>query len=586
MSKIIGIDFGTTKAVAALMTGGQPAVIPDREGRAHLPALVLATPEEDFFVGWEAQKHGRRYEREPVTINSIKRSLGKEADKTWGWLHARPAAVAALILARLKLEVEHALGAEVTRAVVATPAHYEINQRWAVKQAAEAAGLEVLRLINEATAAALAYQHVRGGRRDEQLVVFDFGGGTLDVSVVEIGEGVCEVRATAGAGRLGGDDFDELLVDFCLTEARKQHGALKPLGAFQYLALREAAVRAKIELSAAPESRVYVPGLLQTEAGAFVELDVTVSREQFCASAQTFFATAESVLQRALKDADVKRPDAALLIGGTSRIPAVRDLVRRTLGMEPFVGVNPETCVAQGAAVLGGVLSGTTDLLLLDTCPNTLSVGTLGGAVTALIPRNTTLPTRKSETFTTARDNQTEIEVSIYEGERPLADDNVFIGEVKLSGIPPAPRGVPQIDVTFDLDASGTIRVAAKDMGTGRETKAEMRAPFRLAPAELELITALVRDETAKARARLARAEESARAEAARREVAHWAQVIEEFLARHAEALTAEQAARLRGGALLLTDFHERGAPAEELRRLCQGLAREMDDIAGALPAG
>jgi molecular chaperone DnaK len=588
MSVIIGIDFGTTKTIAAILEGGELKVIPDSKGRESIPSLVMVTPEQDFFVGWEAKEHRRRYESRHITINSIKRSLGKEREKSWGWLQTYPQAVAALILGRMKIEVEKSLGRKVNQAVIAIPAHYDINQRWAIKQAAEVAGFEVLRLINEANAAAFAYMATRSPR-DTRVLVFDFGGGTLDVSVLELGGGVCEVKATAGDGQLGGDDFDQLLIDHVLQQARLEFGEFAPLDPFQQMVLREAVVKAKLELSASTFAQIYVPGLIPTPGQSlpFQPLNITVTREKFDALSRSLLGRAELILKQALKDSYIAKLDAALLIGGTSRIPAVRDLVRRTLNMEPYVGVDPENCVAQGAAFLAGILSGEeTDALMLDTCPNALSVGTLGGVATQIVPRNSTIPTRYSMVFTTARDNESEISVTVYEGDRPMAADNILIGEVTLMGIPPAPRGIPQIEVAFDLDVNSMLNVSAKDLGTGREARTAVRAPFRLSAQQLELIQAIVDQEMEKVLAQEERELALMREEEAKRSLQAMQQAIENFLARCGDQLTDQQRSLIEGGASLLSDYRERCSSIEEQQRFQAGLASEMDNILCQLMVG
>lgn len=492
MSKIIGIDFGTTKTIAAATTEksrvptltiasfntdgspivkfGQPGtkdgtsfVIPDRRGRNSMPSLVLITPEteKNVFVGWEAKENSNRYKIDHLTISSIKRFLGKEHKSRWGWVHEHPEAVAGLILARLKLELEHQLGEKVEEVVIAIPANYNINQRCAVKQAAEFAGLKVLRLINEATAAAFYYQSIRP--QEKTLLIFDFGGGTLDVSVVEIGEGVCEVKATAGDGQLGGDDFDQVLLNYVLQNVFSDINDFNSLELFEQLVLREAVTKAKIELSTAHSTRIYLPGFIRSNSNLPQLLDITIDREKFITLSRNLLKRAEEVIKSAMTDARIEKPDAVLIIGGGSRIPAVRELVHRVVGVEPFVGVDPETCVAQGAAIQAGIMSGKiTNKLLLEVVPKSLSIETLGGLATEIIEKNTKIPTRKSEIFSTTEDNQTEVTIKTYAGESRRASDNIFLGSLTLSGIKPAPRGTMGIEVMFDIDANGLLIVSAK----------------------------------------------------------------------------------------------------------------------------
>jgi molecular chaperone DnaK len=585
MSKIIGIDFGTTKTIAAVMERGSPVVIPDRRGRKSIPSLVLITPETEksIFVGWEANEHSKRYHIDHLTISSIKRSLGKERKHLWGWLHEQPEAIAGLILARLKLEVEYQLGEKVEKVVIAIPANYSINQRWAIRQAAELAGLEVLRLINEATAAAFYYQSLHS-REDKTLLIFDLGGGTLDVSVVEVGGDVCEVKSTAGDGQLGGDDFDKVLMDYVAQTAYTDINDFNSLELFQQLVLKEAVTKAKIELSSAHFSQIYLPGFIQSGSHPPQNLDITIQREKFDELSQSLLKGAEEVIQRAMKDAGVDgvKLDAALIIGGGSRIPAVRDLVHRTVGKEPYIGVDPEICVAQGAAVLASVLSGDkTDALLLDIAPLSLSIETLGGVATKLIERNTTIPTRKSEIFNTAKDNQTEIKVNVFEGERPMAADNHLLGSVFLGGISPAPRGMMKIEVAFEIDANGLLTVSAKDSSSGREVKSTFHSPSRLTAEEVAQSKNFMAQIISKIAVQLSWEVEKERIENLKRSVAIWKRNIEDLIERHKENLTDNQILILQSGVQLLLDFSERGASEEELEKIYASLKQQIDVFKG-----
>src|SRR5215213_4353900 len=579
MSRIVGIDFGTTKTVAAVLEGKYPTVISDRGGRQSIPSLVLVSDEQEFFVGWEAKEHRGRYENEYISINSIKRALGRRGEKSWGWLKAHPQAVAALILGRLKIDLEDLFREEVSKAVIAIPAHFDINQRWAVKQAAEMAGFEVVRMVNEATAAALSFD-VKRQPRDETVLVLDFGGGTLDASVLELGMGVCDVKATAGDGLLGGDDFDQLIVDYILKSVREQFPGFKDWSPLQHAVVSEAAVRAKIELSAAPSSQIYLPGLVEAPAKSYHSVDLIIDRQTFESLSQELLARTEAVLVQVLRDAGLKDSsvDEALLIGGTSRIPAVREVVRKVLKREPVTGVNPLTCVAEGAAVLASVLSGgKTDYLLLDTYPNSLSVSTQGGVARRIIEHNTTIPTRKSEIFSTNKDNQTSVDVEVYEGERPMVADNSLVGSVTLVGIPPAPRGVPQIEVTFDIDGNGILNVSARDPSTGRSAAATMTAPSRLANEQVEVIRGVVAMEMKKVRERLAREAERAEEEGRKTEALSCVGEIESLLAKCGEHLAGQQVSTLRGGCDVVRDYLERDAPAGDLLNLLVALKGEFD---------
>lgn len=584
MSRIVGIDFGTTKTVAAVLEGKYPTVIPDREGRQSIPSVVLISDEQEFFVGWEAKEHRGRYENEYISINSIKRALGRRGEKSWGWLKAHPQAVAALIFGRLKIELEDHFREEVCKVVIAIPAHFDINQRWAVRQAAEIAGFEVVRMVNEATAAALTFD-IKRRFQDATVLVLDFGGGTLDASVLEVGERVCVVKATAGDGLLGGDDFDQLIADHILECVREQFPGFKEWSPLQQSVVNEAAVRAKIELSAAQSSHIYLPGLIEEPAKSFHSVDLVIARETFERLSERLLARTERVLNQVLEDAGLKASSVneVLLIGGTGRIPAVRAVVRKVLDQEPGGGVNPLTCVAEGAALLGSVLSGgTTDYALLDTYPNSLSVSTQGGAATPIIRRNTTIPTRNTGTFSTNKDNQTSVEVEVYEGERPTAADNSLVGSVTLFGIPPAPRGMPKIEVTFNIDNNGILHVSARDASTGRSATATISAPSRLASEQVEVIRGVVAMEMKKVRERLAREAEKAEEEARKAEALGCIGEVESLLAECGEHLSGQQVSTLRGGCDVVRDYLERGAPAGDLHNLLAALRMEFDKALGS----
>ena len=582
MSKIVGIDFGTTKTVAAVLEGKFPTVIPDRKGRQSLPSVVLVSDEQEYFVGWEAKEHPSRYNNEYININSIKRDLGRRREKSWGWLKAHPPAVAALILGRLKIELEDHFREEVRQAVIAIPAHFDINQRWAVKQAAAIAGFEVLRLVNEATAAALSF-NARRRPHDQTLLVLDFGGGTLDASVLELGEGVCEVKATAGDGLLGGDDFDRLIVDQILQTVRRQVPGFKDWSPLQSSVVSEAAVRAKIELSAAQSTQIYLPGLVETAAKSYYSVDLVIDRMTFEHLSKELLARTDDVLKRVLSDAGLKTIDDVLLIGGTSRIPAVRELVGKTLGRGPVTGVDPLTCVAEGAAGLGGIWAGKAqDYFLLDTYPNSLSVSTQGGMAKRLIERNTTIPTRKSEIFSTHTNNQTRVEVTVYEGERPMVKDNSLVGSVTLAGIPPAPRGMPEIEVTFEIDGDGILNVSAQDLSTKRSAKATIVAPSRLPHEEVEVIRDIVAMEMKKIRERLTREAEKEEEEGRKKEALDCVGKIERLLAEYGEQMAAEQVSTLRRGCDVVSDYLDRGAPAEDLHNLVTSLRKVFDKALGS----
>jgi molecular chaperone DnaK len=580
MSKILGIDFGTTKTIAAVMEGGSPVVIPDRRGRKSIPSLVLITPEteKDIFVGWEAKEHSKRYHVDHLIISSIKRSLGKERKHVWGWLHEHPEAIAGLILARLKLEVEHQLGEKIEKAVIAIPANYSINQRWAIRQAAELAGLNVVRLINEATAAAFYYQFLH--EQNKTLLIFDLGGGALDVSVVSIGEGVCDVMATSGDDTIGGDDFDQVLMDYVVQTTCAEINDFDSLEAFRQLVLKEAVTKAKIELSSAPFSQIYLPGFIQSGAHPPQNLDITIEREKFNELSQSLLKRAEGVIQQAMKDAGVDGAglDAALIIGGGSRIPAVRELVHRTVGKEPYIGLDHEICVAQGAAVQAGILSGEKiDALLSDVIPLSLSIETSGGVATTLIPRNTNIPTRKSKIISTTTDNQIEVKVNVYEGERPMAADNRFLGSILLGGISPAPSGIAQIEVSFDIDANGLLTVSAKNLASGQVVKSTFHSPSQLTAEELAHSKKFMAERISRIAAQLSWEEEKGRIEPLKQKVLMWKQDIEDLIEPHKDNLADNQMSILQSGLQLLSDFSERGSSEEELERIYANLKQQID---------
>lgn len=582
MSKIIGIDFGTTKTMAAVMQGGSPVVISDRRGRNSIPSLVLVTPEtqKNLCVGWEAKEHRQRYHIDHLTISSIKRSLGKGEKYAWGWLHEHPEAVAGLILARLKLEVEHQLGEKVEKAVIAIPANYSINQRWAIRQAAQLAGLEVLRLINEATAAAFYYQSLH--KELKTLLIFDLGGGTLDVSVVEVEDGFCEVKATAGDGQLGGDDFDNVLMNYVCETAFGEADAINSLELFRQLVLREAVTKAKIELSSSPSSQIYLPGFVQRGSDLPKNLDITINREKFNELSEDLLKRAGSVIQSALKDCgmDGAKLDAALIIGGGTRIPAVRELVKRAVGKEPYIGLDPEICVAQGAAIQAGIISGEEqrDLLLLDVIPLSLSIETLGGMATVLIPRNTTIQgARKSEVFSTTTDNQTQVQVNVFEGERPMVADNRLVGSFNLVGIPPAPRGMPEIEVTFDVDINGILTASAKDLKTGREVKSTFHSQSRVTAEETVKSKQFMEQMISKITVQLSYEEEKERIEHVKLKVAVWKHDIEGLIATRKDRLADDQVSILFSGLQLLSDFTEQAISEEDLERIYASLKHQID---------
>ena len=467
MSKVIGIDLGTTNSCVAVMEGGEAVVIANAEGNRTTPSVVAFSKTGERMVGQVAKRQA--ITNPDRTIASIKREMGSDYKVTVDGKAYTPQEISAMILQKLKKDAENYLGQTVTEAVITVPAYFTDSQRQATKDAGKIAGLEVKRIINEPTAAALSYGVDR--ESDQKIMVYDLGGGTFDVSVLEVGDGVIEVLATAGNNRLGGDDFDECVMKYLVSEFKKTEGIDLSSDKVAMQRLKEAAEKAKIELSGVTSSDINLPYITADATGP-KHLEVTLTRAKFNElTAHLVEATAGPVRQ-AMSDAGLSGGDISkvLLVGGSSRIPAVQDMVKRLTGKEGFKGINPDECVAMGAALQGGVLTGDVkDLLLLDVTPLSLGIETMGGVCTRLIDRNTTIPAKKSQIFSTAADNQTSVEVNVLQGEREMAAANKSLGRFHLDGIAPARRGVPQIEVTFDIDANGIVNVSAKDLGTGKE---------------------------------------------------------------------------------------------------------------------
>jgi len=484
MAKVIGIDLGTTNSCVAVMEGGEPVVIPNPEGNRTTPSVVAFSKTGERLVGQVAKRQAvTNPER---TVLSIKRDMGSNRKVNIDGKQYTPQEISAMILQKLKADAESYLGETISQAVITVPAYFSDAQRQATKDAGKISGLEVLRIINEPTAAALAYGLDK--ERDQKILVFDLGGGTFDVSLLEIGDGVFEVLATSGNNRLGGDDFDQRVINWLADEFKKENGIDLRNDKMAAQRLKEAAEKAKVELSGVATTNINLP-FITADATGPKHLDITLTRAKFDELTADLVEKTMEPTRRALADAELTPADIdkVLLVGGSTRIPAVQEAVKKYMGKEPFKGINPDECVAVGAAIQAGVLSGEVkDLLLLDVTPLSLGIETLGGVFTKLIERNTTIPTKKSQVFSTASDGQTSVDIRVYQGEREMAANNKLIGNFQLTGIPPAPRGVPQIEVAFDIDANGIVHVSAKDLGTGNEQKITITASTNLTEDEID----------------------------------------------------------------------------------------------------
>ena len=484
MAKVIGIDLGTTNSVVACMEGGEPVVIANAEGSRLTPSVVGFSKTGERLVGQLAKRQA--VSNPDRTVSSIKRHMGTSHKVNIDGKDYTPQEISAMILQKMKTDAEAYLGEKITKAVITVPAYFTDSQRQATKDAGAIAGLEVLRIINEPTAAALAYGLDKG--EDHTILVFDLGGGTFDVSILELGDGVFEVKATSGNNRLGGDDFDERVMNWLVAEFKKENGIDLTKDRMALQRLREAAEKAKIELSGVLTTNVNLPFITADQSGP-KHLDVNLTRAKFEELTADLVEATMGPTRQALSDAGLSPKDInkVILVGGSTRIPAVQEAIKKSLGKEPHRGVNPDECVAVGAAIQAGVLVGEVkDVLLLDVTPLSLGIETLGGVSTKIIDRNTTIPTSKSQVFSTASDNQPSVDIHVLQGEREMAAYNKTLGRFELSGIPPAPRGVPRIEVTFDIDANGIVHVSAKDLGTGKEQKITITASGGLAKDEVE----------------------------------------------------------------------------------------------------
>ena len=486
MSKIIGIDLGTTNSCVAVMEGGKPVVIANTEGARTTPSVVAFTKTGERLVGEPAKRQA--VTNAEKTISSIKREMGTDHKRTIGDKKYSPQEISAMILQKLKADAENYLGEKVTKAVITVPAYFNDAQRQATKDAGKIAGMNVERIINEPTAAALAYG--LDNEKEQKIMVYDLGGGTFDVSIIEIGEGVIEVLSTSGDNRLGGDDFDQKITDYMLAEFKNTEGIDLSGDKMALQRLKEAAEKAKKELSSATTTNINLPFITATAEGP-KHFDMNLTRAKFDELTHDLVERTAVPVQNALRDAGLNASELGqvLLVGGSTRIPAVQDKVKQLTGKEPSKSLNPDECVALGASIQGGKLSGVEgakEILLLDVTPLSLSIETMGGVATRLIERNTTIPTKKSQIFSTAADNQTAVDINVVQGERQFVRDNKSLGQFRLDGIPPARRGVPQIEVTFDIDANGIVNVSAKDLGTGKEQHITITAGSNMSDADIE----------------------------------------------------------------------------------------------------
>jgi len=597
MAKVLGIDLGTTNSCMAVMEGGQPTVVPNAEGGRTTPSIVAFTKSGERLVGTAAKRQAVTNPKH--TVFSIKRFMGRKFEEVQqeikrvpyevvraanGDAHVKigdktysPPEISSMILQKMKADAEAFLGETITQAVITVPAYFNDSQRQATKDAGRIAGLEVLRIINEPTASSLAYGLDK--KKEEKVAVYDLGGGTFDISVLEIGDGVFEVKATNGDTHLGGDDFDQRIMDWLVAEFKKENGIDLSKDAMALQRLKEAAEKAKCELSSAQSTDINLP-FITADASGPKHLNVALSRAKLEQLIGDLIDRSMAPVENCLRDSGLSKTqiDEVILVGGMTRMPRVQQEVERQLGKEPHKGVNPDEVVAVGAAIQGGVLKGEVkDVLLLDVTPLTLGIETLGGVMTALIERNTTIPTRKSEIFSTAADNQNTVEIHVLQGERKMAGDNKSIGKFHLDGIPPAPRGVPQIEVTFDLDANGILKVSAKDLGTGKEQKITITASSGLSKEE---VAQMVKDAEAHA------SEDAKRREAvdAKNRAEAMAYETEKFLKENGEKIPSDKKMKIENGIQSLKDTLK-GGDADAIKRASESLTADMQAVSADLYA-
>ena len=597
MSKVLGIDLGTTNSCMAVMEGGQPTVIPNAEGGRTTPSIVAFTKNGERLVGSAAKRQAVTNPKN--TVFSIKRFMGRKYDEVRGELdripyevvrapngdaHVRigdrtysPPEISSMILQKMKADAEAYLGEPITQAVITVPAYFNDSQRQATKDAGKIAGLEVLRIINEPTASSLAYGMDK--KSDEKIAVYDLGGGTFDISVLEIGDGVFEVKATNGDTHLGGDDFDTRVMDWMVSEFQKENGIDLSKDSMALQRLKEAAEKAKCELSSSQSTEINLP-FITADASGPKHLVTTLTRAKMEQLVDDLIDRSMTPVENCLRDAGIPKSqiDEVILVGGMTRMPRVQQEVEKQLGKEPHKGVNPDEVVAIGAAIQGGVLKGEVkDVLLLDVTPLTLGIETLGGVMTPLIDRNTTIPTRKSEIFSTAADNQSTVEIHVLQGERKMAADNKTIGKFHLDGIPPAMRGTPQIEVTFDLDANGILKVSAKDLGTGKEQKITITASSGLSKDEVER---LVKDAEAHA------SEDSAKRDAvdAHNRGESMAYETEKFLKENGEKMPSDKKMKVENSLQALKDALK-GTDTDAVKKAVETLTSDMQAVSADLYA-